>query len=298
MNFDLGEILTRMWKIGWNHKTLWLWQMLPGVLMAVIMPVFILANPGFLMLLPEPFNQYGDEPWIMIAFVGMTFLLVIPSMFLQVLVQLATTCGAVKVERGAEKIAFMELFRESLPYFWRVFGLYAIFAGGWMVIWVGFMAVFMAGSMLTMGLAALCFMPLFFLVVPVFLVGYSILELAQAAIVADDMPLMDAIAHGWALFRANVLGVVVLMLILYFGLSTLSSLFVFPMMFPMMLLPLGLNSQGNPGNMMFVFFLVFFPLMVVVIYAVQGILMAFFRAAWAALYLRLSRSTPMMAEGQ
>ncbi|NOH01219.1 MAG: hypothetical protein HND47_04215 [Chloroflexi bacterium] len=291
MNFDLGEVLTRMWKVGWNHKVLWLWQMLPGLLAAVTLPVFILTNPGFMLLLPEPFNQYVDEPWIMIAFAGMTFLLVIPSMFLQVLAQLATTYGAVKVEKGAEKIAFMELFRESLPYFWRVFGLYALFAGGWMVIWVGFMAVFMAGSMLTMGLAALCFMPLFFLAIPIFIVGYSILELAQAAIVADDMPLMDAIARGWSLFRANVLGVIILMLILYFGLSILSSAFVFPMMLPMMLLmPLGLNSQGNPNDMMLVFFLVIFPLMFVLIFAVQGILMAFFQSAWAALYLCLGRS--------
>jgi hypothetical protein len=35
MKFDLGDVLTRMWKIGWNHKVLWLWQILPGMNPAV-----------------------------------------------------------------------------------------------------------------------------------------------------------------------------------------------------------------------------------------------------------------------
>ncbi|MBL8061903.1 MAG: hypothetical protein JNK32_02715, partial [Anaerolineales bacterium] len=199
MKFDLGEVLTRMWKIGWNHKVLWLWQMLPGLFFAVLMPIFILVNPGFIMLMPEPYNQYVNEPWMSLAFMGVTFIFLIPSAFLGVLVQLTTTYGAVKVEKGAEKLGFRELFHESLPYFWRVFGLYAIFFGGWMVIWFGFMAVFMAGSMLTMGLATFCFMPFFFLVIPVLIVGLSVLELAQAAIVADDMRTLDAISRGWKL---------------------------------------------------------------------------------------------------
>jgi len=42
---------------------------------------------------------------------------------------------------------------------------------------------------------------------------------------------------------------------------------------------------------MLVFFLVFFPLLFIVSYAVQGILMAFFQSAWAALYLRIHQGT-------
>lgn len=297
MKFDLGDVLTRMVKIGWKHKVMWLWQMLPGLLMIVFMPVMFLANPGFMMFLPEPYSQYANEPWVILVFMGLMFVLVIPSVFLGIIAQLTTTYGAVKVEKGAEKLGFKELFQESLTYFWRVFGLYAIFGGAWMIIWFGIMSIMMAGTMLTMGLATICIFPMFLLAIPVIVVGYSVLELAQAAIVADDMKTLDAIKHGWELFRANVLGVVVFTVILYFGMTIISSVLIMPMsMFPMLFMPFMMSSQGEFNTLMMVAFAGFFSLMTLVMYAVQGILMAFFQSAWAVLYLRLKGTSDDAAE--
>jgi hypothetical protein len=298
MKFDFGEVLGRTWKIGWNHKVLWLWQMLPALFAVLLMPFMLVANPAFAMFLPEPWNQYANETWVMATSVALTFIFMIPIMFMGIIAQLTTTYGAVKMEKGAEKLAFRELFRESLPYFLRVFGLYFIFGGAWMLLVFAFMAVNVLGSMLTFGLASLCFMPFFLLLFPIAFVGYSVLELAQAAIIADDMGTMEAISHGWKLFRANWLHVILLMVILYFALAMLSSVFMFPMMVPMMLFPLGIDAQGNFNNLMPVIFLVFFPIMFFFIYIVQGILMAFFQTAWAVAYMRLSRNanTPIVVE--
>jgi len=299
MNFDLGEVLTRTWKIGWNHKVLWLWQMMPGVLAVFFMPLFILANPAFPMLMGgDPDTYFTDYPWIPFALIAVMFLFAIPSIFLSVMAQLATTYGAIKVEKGAEKLAFMDLFRESLPYFWRVLGVYAIFAACWMVIWFGFMFFFMAGSMLTMGLASLCFIPFFFLLIPLLIAGLSVVELAQNAIVADDMGVMDAISHGWKLFRANWLGIVILMIVLYFAMYILSMVITFPMMFPMMFLPLGFNAQGEPSLVMMILFFAFTMLIFLGSFIVQGISMAFFQTGWAVLYQRINRANdaPVTAE--
>ena len=290
MNFDLGEVLTRTWKIGWNHKVLWLWQMMPGILALFFMPLFILANPAFPMLMGgDPDTYFTDYPWIPFVFIGVMFLFAIPSIFLSVLAQLATTYGAIKVEKGAEKLAFMDLFRESLPYFWRVLGVYAIFAACWMVIWFGFMFFFMAGSMLTMGLASLCFIPFFFLLIPLLIAGLSVVELAQNAIVADDMGVMDAISHGWKLFRANWLGVVILMIVLYFAMYFLSMIITFPMMLPMMFLPFGFNAQGEPNLVMMILFFAVIMVISLLSIIVQGISMAFFQTGWAVLYQRINR---------
>ena len=299
MNFDLGEVLTRTWKIGWNHKVLWLWQMMPGVLAVFFMPLFILANPAFPMLMGgDPDTYFTDYPWIPFALIAVMFLFAIPSIFLSVMAQLATTYGAIKVEKGAEKLAFMDLFRESLPYFWRVLGLFTIFAFCWMVIWFGFMFFFMAGSMLTMGLASLCFIPFFFLLIPLLIAGLSVVELAQNAIVADDMGVMDAISHGWKLFRANWLGIVILMIVLYFAMYILSMVITFPMMFPMMFLPLGYNAQGEPSLVMMILFFAFTMLIFLGSFIVQGISMAFFQTGWAVLYQRINRANdaPVTAE--
>ena len=299
MNFDLGEVLTRTWKIGWNHKVLWLWQMMPGILALFFMPLFILANPAFPMLMGgDPDTYFTDYPWIPFALIAVMFLFAIPSIFLSVMAQLATTYGAIKVEKGAEKLAFMDLFRESLPYFWRVMGVYAIFAACWMVIWFGFMFFFMAGSMLTMGLASLCFIPFFFLLIPLLIAGLSVVELAQNAIVADDMGVMDAISHGWKLFRANWLGIVILMIVLYFAMYILSMVITFPLMFPMMFLPLGFNAQGEPSLVMMILFFAFTMLIFLGSFIVQGISMAFFQTGWAVLYQRINRANdaPVTAE--
>lgn len=299
MNFDLGEVLTRTWKIGWNHKVLWLWQMAPGILGIIFMPLFILANPAFLMFFGgDPETYFTDYPWIPFVFIALMFIFAIPAIFLSVMAQLTTTYGAVKVEKGAERLAFMDLFRESLPYFWRVLGVYAIFAVGWFIIWFGFIFLFMAGSMLTMGLGSLCFVPFFFLFIPVVIAGFSVLELAQNAIVADDMGVMDAISHGWKLFRANWLGVVILMIVLYFAMYILSMVITFPMMFPMMFLPIGLGSQGEPNMAIIILFFALTMLVMAGSFIVQGISMTFFQTGWAVLYRRINKAdnSPAMAE--
>jgi hypothetical protein len=290
MKLDFTEVLEETWKIGWNHKVLWVLQMLPGLFAIVIMPLMVLANPGFLMMLPEPWNLYADEPWVIGIFMLLAFVFMIPLLVIGVLVQTATTYGALKVEKGAGKLTLRELVLESWPYFWRVLGLYFIFGGAWFLLIFSFMTVNVFGSALTFGLASLCFVPFFFLTIPIAIVGYSVLELAQAAIIEDDMPTMEAIGHGWRLFRENALNVVLLMVILYFAFSILSSVVVFPLMFPMMLLPMGLDLTGSFDKLMPVFFLVLFPLMFVLMSVVQGILMTFFQSAWAVAYLRLNRN--------
>jgi hypothetical protein len=293
MKLDFMDILRQTWKIGWNHKVLWLWQILPGLFSIVMMPFMVLANPAFATFLPEPWNQYLNETWVLGVFISLTFVLTIPIMFVGVLAQSATTYGALQVEKGALKLTFRELLSGSLPYFWRVLGLYFIFGAAWMLLISSFIALNAFGSMVTFGLASLCFVPFFLLLFPIALVGYSILELAQAAIIEDDMRTMDAIAHSWRLFRENALNVVILMVILYFALYILSSVVIFPMMiFPMMLMPMGFESPGNFDKIMPVLLLVFFPLMFVFMSAVQGILMAFFQSAWAVAYLRLNRNLP------
>lgn len=289
MKFDFGEVLTRMWKIGWNHKVLWLWQILPGLVSVLFMPLIFLMNPAVLMTLPEPYNRLANETALFGIFVLLMFAMMLVPAVLGAIAQLVTTHGALKVERGAEKLTFRDLFNESLPYFWRVLGLYAIFVGAWMVLYFAFMLFFMAGSIFTFGLSMFLIFPFFLVVLPVLVVGYSVLELAQASIIADDMGLFRAISHGWEIFRKNWLTVSLLMVILYFGLTMISSMMMFPMMIPMMGFPILMETQGVVSNVMIGAFFILLLLMMVLGLVVQGILMAFFQSAWAVAYLRLTR---------
>jgi hypothetical protein len=299
MNFDFGMILTRMWNIGWRHKVLWLFQFLPALTAILALPFLILFNPGLLEFLPKPFNRINEELMIVI-FLAVTFIFSIVSVFISTLAQGGTTLGALKVERGAERLAFRELFTESLPYFWRIFGLYMIFFGGWMVLYLGVMSLVMLSSIFTFGLGFLCLMPFFLLMLPIMLIGLSVVELAQAAILAGNMRTLEAITHAWKIFRANPLSVLLLMVILYFGMTMLSSLVVFPIMFPLMILPMLFVEQVENFERLFPLLMAVWFLMFILIYTFQSILMAFFQSAWAVAYLRLTPSVaanvPVVAE--
>jgi len=286
MNFDLGAVLGRMWNIGWNHKVLWRVQVLPGLLTVFILPFVFLANPFFAPLLPEPWNRLADEPWMALVF-GLMVLFIVPGMLASVVAQLATMLGAFKVEQGAEKLTFRELVQESLPYLWRVMGLYLILSAVWTMLVMAFIAISMFASVLTFGLASLCLTPASLLLIPFIIAGYAVLELAQAAVIAEDMKLKDAVSYGWKVFRANMLNVIILMLILYFGLSMLISLFVFPVMLPAMLLPLAIDSGGQFNNIFLFLFVIVLSVVFLLMVVVQGILMAFFQSAWAVAYTRL-----------
>jgi hypothetical protein len=301
MNFDFGEVLGRMWKIGWNHKVLWLFQMLPGLLSVLLFPFFILVNPAFAMFLPEPWKRLAYEPWVFVVSLVLMSILILPIMFVSVLAQSATTLGALKAEQGAEKLSFRGVVKESMPYFWRVVGLYTVFGTAWILFFLLFMALSAGLSVITLGFGMICMTPLFLLSVPAIVVSYAVMELAKAAIIADDLSVNVSISKGWQLFRANVLSVVVLMLILYFGMTAISSVISFPMMFPMMLLPISLNPPVDfnyPSLSLIVFLLAIILVIFILIFIIQAILMAFFQSAWVVAYLRLDRrqNTPVFVE--
>jgi hypothetical protein len=139
---------------------------------------------------------------------------------------------------------------------------------------------------------------MFVLIFPLALVGYSIMELAQAAIIVEDLTMQDAIKKAWQMFRANFLGIVLLMLMLYFSISMISSIFVFPLMVPMMFLPIWLENSADIRTPFLLIFFVFFPTMMIVMTVVQGILMALFQSAWLVAYRQLGRgqAAPVLAE--
>jgi hypothetical protein len=274
---------------------LWLWQMLPGLFYVLLMPLSFFVNPMFNRFLPEPLDRFSNETGVAIAFMALAFISMLMTMLLAVAAQTATTYGAVKVDKGAEKLAFMELFHESRPYYWRVLGVYAIFGGAWLLLMIAFMAVSTAGSMITMGLASFCFIPFFLLLFPIAFVGYSVLELAQAAIITNNLGTLNSISHGWKVFRANWLSVILLMVILCFALYILSSIVLLPIMVPMMW---SMISMEENGSFVSTSIFIVLPFIFLIGMMVQEILMTFFQVAWAVAYIRLNRNsdTPIVLE--
>jgi hypothetical protein len=134
--------------------------------------------------------------------------------------------GAGKADAGVESMSFGELWTESLPYFWRMFGLSLIIGlpsfilvvillvglglgaytaitgsvsqGGLIAMFAGLVGVFVL---------LICCLSLIMLVVGL------IVEQSYNAIVLEDRGLFESLGRGWEVFSKNWLSVVVVGLV-------------------------------------------------------------------------------------
>lgn len=298
MKFDLGEVLSRMWKIGWNHKVLWLWQMIPGASVIFVFPSFFIYYPVFTRLVKDPELQIPIEPWMSISLNSMAFLFMLSYVILGIFAQITTVCGMVEIEKGIVKISFGGLFRKSLSYFRRVFGLYFLFGSVWTLIYLGSVSILFAVRKVDVDLLVVSSIPILCMFIPATLVGVSVLELAQASVVMDDKSVLSAISHGWKLFKANALNALMLAIILYFGMNLLFSFFVGPFMFLVPISLLFLTRLPDPTTIFSIVFFIVAPLVIILPTLLIGILVTFFQSAWAVAYMRMNRNlnTPTGSE--
>src|SRR5512145_2077102 len=133
MNFNFGEVLTRAWQIIWKHKVLWIF----GILASCGRGGgggnggggggnngFNGSGTDFPPQVMQWFQWIGDN---VAAFIAITIALVcviwIVVTFLSTIGKIGLIRGTSQVEGGADSLIFGQLFSESTPYFWRMFGL-------------------------------------------------------------------------------------------------------------------------------------------------------------------------------
>ena len=135
MNFNFGEVLTRAWQIVWKHKVLWIFGFFAGCGRGGgnggggAQSGGGGTGPGTQPFpeLERTFEQIAqwiqDNPWIIAVVVLIGLVLLIISIFLGTIGRIGLIRGTYQADTGAERLNFGELFSESMPYFWRVFGL-------------------------------------------------------------------------------------------------------------------------------------------------------------------------------
>lgn len=288
MNFDIGAVLTRAWQITWKNKVLWLYGSVLMLASFLMIPLVML--PMLAPILPSRFGgNMSDATSMLIVFVGF-FLFMFALYPVSVLLQGALTVGVLYAERGEERLSFVDLIRESYPFFWRILGTMLLFTGGMMLVMFAFFMVITLVSVVTFGLGMICLTPFFLLQYPLMLVWYVCMEQSMAAVVVDNMGIMDAVRQSWKLFRKNILAFVLVSLVLYFGISMLSSIVMMPIMLPFFLIPFAIES-GEFNKIILLFAglcsVVFIPIFAIF----QGGVMALMKSGWVITYLRLTRSS-------
>jgi hypothetical protein len=291
MNFNFGEVLARAGEITWKHKSLWLAGIvisLIGMFPALISVIFAPSLFSF----ADPSEMNGQFPVVIWLINGLSILVSLLSIPLYAIGMAVPSLGTLQLEKGSEKLNLGELIKGTLPYFWRVLGVYLLVGLGGFLVAIVFMGCTGVLSVVTFGLASICGLVFF---IPLGMLIFAFIEQGMAAILVDNLGVSSALQRAWELIKAN-LGVMALMsLIIYLGSMIVGMILSVPMMIPMFgymnTMMQSMNAEpdfqafeGLFRNMMW-WMLAFSPL-----YAIfQGILIAFTQSAWTLTYLRLTK---------
>src|SRR5512139_1772722 len=133
---DFGEVLGKAGRIVWKHKVLWIFGIFAGCSSGgggggggggsgwqqswgSGQP----SGPEIGSQVEQFFQQAGqwisDNLWIFVVLGLLILILAVLGMFLGTIGKIGLIRGALKADSGEEKLQFSELFRGSLPYFWR-----------------------------------------------------------------------------------------------------------------------------------------------------------------------------------
>ena len=289
MKVELGEVLTRAFQITWKNKVLWAISALPILASFLIIPIWLfMAFAGDFDTGRMP-RLFENEGFIILAIFFYVIVFAI-SLVLQIISRSSGTLGVYRAEAGTQPITFMDLLKDGFSYFLRILGISLLAAS----VYIAFMLVFFActtvASIATLGLASICLQPLFLLLFPLILLLMTFMEQAEAAVVVDGLSLVDAAKRSYDLVRANLLTFTLLIVVIYFGMTMLSSFIVIPFMIPMFFfmipgLESGMLDFSNIILLQAIFMAVLLPIMAVV----QGVSLTYLKSAMMVTYLRLAR---------
>ena len=316
MKLDLGKIITRSWEIIWNYKVLWIFGIFAG---------FASSNGGSSnsgggnssssgnpsdftggseQIFGEISNFLQEYLLIIIAICLVLVLLSFAFYALGMMGRIGILKGVYKLEDGASSLLFAELWSESMPYFWRFFGLNFLVG---MVMFLLVMIILIPAFVLgiaTAGIAMLCILPFLCLLIPIGWVVNVVLEQAQAAIVAEDLTVFESIQRGWEIAKSDIGGMIALSLILGIGGALIGGLFALPLILALVPLFIGFMGNFQPGDALPVTVWIsiiccgaYLPILI----GLNGVLTAYIKTAWALSYKQLTallqnNNTPLIIQ--
>jgi hypothetical protein len=295
MNFDFGNVLTRAWQIIWKHKILWIFGIFAGCSRGGDgggdgnrynpnnPPSF--GDGRQLEQFGQQISQWLEHNlWIIAVIIAAVLFLIVLSIFLGTIGRIGLIRGTYQAETGAASLSFGTLFKESLPYFWRVFGLSLLVGLAFLVVLLPIIVI----GILTAGVGILCLLPLICILIPLAWIVATLLEQAYAAIVIDNLGIFDGLRRGWEVCISNLGAIIVMALILWIGSLVLGIIIALPIIASLLPLVFGLIAGGrNPTPFIIagLCFVAYLPLLILL----NGILTAYLQSAWALTYLRLTR---------
>jgi hypothetical protein len=301
MSIDYGSILTRAWRITWNHKVLWIF----GILASLAGGGGGGGNTGFRTQrgedLPPQLERMLDrvDPGVLIAVVvalACLGLLVVVVLIALSVIGRGGLIGGVQLVEANDRVTFGEAWAVGVRHFWTLF-LIGLAVG--LVTFLLFILTIVPGVLLTaltFGLGLICLLPLICLLAVVAIILSVIAYLAQIAAVVENLGVTAALSRAWEVIQANLGSIIVLGIILLLVGGVVGFVIALPVVavvFPPLIgLATGDESGLRVGIVVAVLcFLAYLPVLLVL----SGILQTWITAAWTLAYQQFTR--PAAAPG-
>lgn len=307
MNFNFGDVLTRAWQIVWKHRVLWIFGILASCGRGGGGNSGGSGNTGFEtqgpdVQLPPQIEQFflriaENVTTFIVIMVAIICVFWILAIFLSTIGKIGLIRGTWQAEGGTGNLIFGQLFSESMPYFWRMFGLsLIIFLPLLILISAGVAAGVVFGISASQGndasaLGLVAMLPLFIgcfcLLIPIGFVVSMIVRQAERAIVLEDAGVLPSISRGWDIFRTNLGPIIVMAIILAvislvvgFIIAIPVILIVFPAVITFMV---GEAQNWTPLALAGICLCLYIPVSLLL----NGIMVAYVESAWTLTYMRL-----------
>lgn len=289
---DYGSVLKKGWEITWKNKGLWILGILAGCTSGAGNPsqgfnytTSSQEYPG----LERTLAGVSEEMWFLI-FVGLAVLALlffVVAVVLSILGQAGLIAGVAQAdETGSVKLS--EAWKLGLPHFWRLLGLAVVLL---VVVLLVALAVGLL-TFITLGLALLCLIPLFCILIPLSIILSGYLSLVQNGIVLGKQGVFESLGKGWDLLRANFWPVVLMAVILFVVGLVAGIVMSLPFLLASLPLLAVAASQSDQGLTAFLPFLGCLVLYLPVLIVLGGILKTYVSSVWTLTYRRLMGARP------
>lgn len=312
MNFNFGEVLTRAWQIVWKNKVLWIFGILASCGRGGG------GNGGGNGGSSGGDGGFGNAPnippqleqwfqWLaenlvlfLVLICGLVLLIGLVAIAIGAIGKAGLIRGTAQAEGGNEGLVFGQLFSESTPYFWRMFGLsllerlpsfifllvvitmLVVFALAWGqggdAAGIGFV------GMLPILIACIC------LLIPVGWVISLIVHQSERAVVLEDSPALPALSRGWDIFRNNLGPIIVMAIILAVITLVVGFVIAIPILLVVVPAAIAFGAGGGQSGNPVLFALLCVCLYLPVLWLLNGIAIAYAESAWTLTYMRLTRT--------
>ncbi len=302
-NFNLGEVLTTSWKTIWKHKVLWVFGILAsfargGGSSAGGGNSGYQTGSGDMSFPTEKFERgmtqvaqfFEQNLWIIITGVVILVLLSFLLYAAGMMGRISLIKGVYKVETGAERLSFGELWSESMPYFWRIFGMNFLFGLAFVLVFIP-LVIF---GFVTMGIGFICILPLLCILIPISWVIAVVIEQAQPAIVLENLGIVDGLKRGWQIVKTNAISMTLLAIVLAVGGAIIGLVIALPIILSVLPIFIGMNTLNESFTPVYIT-LACCALYLPVIIFLNGILTAYIQSVWTLTYLHLTKPTESAA---